>query len=539
MRRKKTRISTILFCLGICLFASCHKSSPSWDTQVLAPVVNASLSINNIITSNYIKNNPNDSSVSLVFTDSLYNLNIDTLLTIPDTVLSYIDTNPLPIKYTVNPGTQIVYYQKTTTYPISTVQLTEGILKSGFLNFRVINPLSQPIDYTYKVLNVININNKGDTLGVTNVKILPKDSLIEQFSLANYRVDFTGPTHNGYNDITTRVSVTLDPSGSPITLVPNDTLAFAKVTFSNIIPSYVKGYFGTVVKTFDPQKVSFPVFNKIVSGSLNLQSVNANITITNGFGVDASLTLPELVSYNSHTGISVALQDNALINSTIHINRAVPTNNPSSPVNPFVTTFSLNPSNSNVLSWLDNLPGSVIYKLQVETDPLGNVSGFNDFAYYGYGIQANINVTIPLSLIATNLTLADTLAVNFGGAGSTTQHVKSGTLTIYAANGFPFSAGIELYLLNKNNVVADSLFAPTQTIASGIINNTTGIVTNPQNSVLTIALDAAHTQELFNTKTLILYARFNMGTLPSTYRKIYDYYQLSVKMVGNFDYQIN
>ena len=185
------------------------------------------------------------------------------------------------------------------------------------------------------------------------------------------------------------------------------------------------------------------------------------------------------------------------------------------------------------------MPTAVGYALQVTTDPIGNVSGSNDFAYYGYGISANINVNIPLSLIASNLTLADTLAVNFAGSGSTTQHVKSGKLTIYASNGFPFSAGLQLYLLNKNNVICDSLFVPTtQTILAAPVN-AGGIATTTQSSVLSVSLDAAHTQELFNTKNIILYARFNMGNLPATYLKIYDYYQLNLKLVGNFDYQVN
>ena len=148
-------------------------------------------------------------------------------------------------------------------------------------------------------------------------------------------------------------------------------------------------------------------------------------------------------------------------------------------------------------------------------------------------------MTVPLSLIATNLTLADTLAVNFGGSGSQTKQVKSGKLTIYASNGFPFSAGLQMYLLNQNNVVFDSIFIPTQTIAAGIVNPSTGKVTTAQNSVLTVSLDAMRTQELFNTKNAILYAKFNMGSLPSTYVSIYSNYQLGLKLVGNFDYLVN
>ncbi len=541
MRIHRSKIVTVIFGLIVsgCIFISCHKQSPSWDVGILAPVVNASMSINNIISSPYIKNNP-DSTVSLVFTDSLYNLNIDTIVTIPDTVLDYFETSPFGTA--VSPGQEMFYSKQTTLYPIGSVELTKGTLQSGFLIFKVYNPLPQPIDYYYKVLNVIRYGTHNDTLQVDTL-IKAGDSLTIQKSLNGYSVDFTGPMHNGYNDITTSIQVVLDPSAMPLNVTSGDTLVFAHVSFSNVIPYYAKGYFGTTTKAFGPQNEAFPIFNKITAGTLNLQNVSVNLTLVNGFGVDATLNLSQLSSYNSRTNTTVNLTDAGVINSPIHVNRATPTNNapPASPVNPSVLSFAINPTTSpNILQWLDNMPTAVGYALNVTTDPLGNVSGSNDFAYYGYGISANINVNIPLSLIANNLTLADTLAVNFAGSGSTNQHVKSGTLTIYATNGFPFSAGLQLYLLNKNNAIYDSLFIPaSQTITAGVVNAVTGIVASPQSSVLNISLDAAHTQELFNTKNIILHARFNMGSLPATYRKIYDYYQLNLKLVGNFDYQVN
>ena len=539
MRIDKIKIGKLLLGLFVSgfIFISCHRDSPSWDTQILAPVVNASMSINNIITSSYIKNNP-DSTVSLVFTDSLYNLNIDTIVTIPDTVLNYDETNILGTQ-TINPGTEMFVSTPnptTTIYPIGSVELTEGILQSGYLIFAIRNPLSQPVDYYYKVLNVI----KGtDTLHVDTV-IKAFQSLTIKIPLNGYTINFKGPSGNGYNDITTSIEVYLDPSAIPVVIPSGDTVVSSKVSFTNVIPYYAKGYFGTTTKSFGPENVAFPVFNKIVAGTLNLQNVSVNLILTNGFGVDASLILSKLTS--NRNGDTIPLHATGVVGSTIHVNRATATNSPApaSPVNPSVLNFTINPTNSNIINWLNNMPTSIGYSLQVTTDPLGNVSGSNDFAYYGYGISANINVTIPLSLIANNLTLADTLAVNFAGSANTTQHIKSGTLTIYASNGFPFSAGLQLYLLNKNNIVYDSLFIPaTQTINAAPVNAVTGIVTNPQSSVLTISLDAAHTQELFNTKNIILHARFNMGNLPSTYRKIYDYYQLGLKLVGNFDYQIN
>jgi len=156
MRIKTIKIGAAIIGLvvSLCILFSCHKSQPSWDTQILAPIVNATLSINDIITSKYITSNPADSSVSLVYTDSLYNLNMDTLLTIPDTVLtdSLLWTFP---SYTVTPGS-VLWPPKeiTTTYPIGSVELTEGILQSGYFVFTVKNHLPQMADYYYKVYNV-------------------------------------------------------------------------------------------------------------------------------------------------------------------------------------------------------------------------------------------------------------------------------------------------------------------------------------------------------------------------------------------------
>lgn len=536
MRTQKTKIVSLFAGLIVSgfVFVSCHKNAASWDAQILAPVVNASLSINNIITSSYLKNNPNDSSVSLVYTDSLYNLNLDTLLNIPDTAFVY-DTMS-PIAATINPGGLMFETNPTTTqYPLGSVQLKNGVVQSGYLVYTLSNPLKQTVDYLYKIynitLNAVALQIKTPVSAMTTIK--------DSINLSGYTIDFTGPTHNGYNDITTSILVTLDSNANPLIVSVGDRIVDARMTFKNVIPYYAKGYFGTTTKTFGPEKTTFPIFNKIVAGTLSLQNVNVNLTLKNGFGVDASLLLSQLSSINSRTNTTVNLTDNGVVGSTIHVNRAVQTNNVASPVNPTIMNFSITPSNSNILAWLDNMPTTIGYALNVTTDPLGNVSGSNDFAYYGYGINANINVTIPLSLIASNLTLADTLAVNFAGSGNAARHVKSGKLTIYASNGFPFSAGLQLYLLNSSNAVYDSLFIPAQSIASAPVDAVTGIVTYPQSSVLTVTLNATQTQELFNTKNIILNAKFNMGNLPSTYRKIYDYYQLNVKLVGNFDYQVN
>ena len=54
-----------------------------------------------------------------------------------------------------------------------------------------------------------------------------KDSI----NLSGYTIDFTGPTHNGYNDITTSILVTLDSNANPLIVSVGDRIVDASYDF--------------------------------------------------------------------------------------------------------------------------------------------------------------------------------------------------------------------------------------------------------------------------------------------------------------------
>jgi hypothetical protein len=538
LSRNHIKNAFILIAFLAILFPACKRDSPSWDTNILAPVINASLSINNLLPDTLLQKNP-DSSVTLVYNSSITVVNTDSLVKIPDTTLLYSYVSFFTLN--VNPGNAVMpTMNSTTTYNLGSVQLRKAIVQSGFMDVQVTSYVNQPTDFTYRITSA-KLN--GVPFGL-HIKVPAANGNIpgriqQSYSLANYQIDFTGPTGNSYNVIQTILSGIVDSAAGVANIQPGDSLVI-RATFHNIIPYYVLGYFGTFTKTFT-QQATFPLFNKITGGSLNMQNINVNLTLENEFGLDAKVDISELASVNNRTGAAINLVDPALINNTININRATQTYNALDPVNPTIQNFALTTSNSNILIWADNLPNSISYSIQVTTDPLGNVSGSNDFAFLDHGIESNLNISLPLSLIATNLTLEDTLGVTFSSTLNKTQPVKNGTLTLYATNGFPFSAGMQIYLLDNYMHITDSLIISGQTIAAGIINNN-GIVVTPQNSTINIPLNSAQTQLLFNTQHIILMARFNMGCLsclPPAYRKIYSYYLLNVKLVGNFGYRFN
>ncbi|HTB07892.1 MAG TPA: hypothetical protein VK806_13150 [Bacteroidia bacterium] len=532
------RIGAIfLFLLtGSIVIISCKKN-PTWDTNILAPIINASMSVNDLVKGTSVKTNP-DSSVTIVFSDSLYTLNMDSLLKIPDTSIS--NGLVMPLTTTINPGSTIYPTQTTNTnYGVSSVQLKEAIIQSGFVKIEAMSTVPGKTDFTYSVPgatlagNPLNISIQVPAGTGSN----PGDTIIIR-QLNNYKIDFTGPSHNSYNLLSTTISGILDPSDNPTVVNAGDSIHI-KTTFYSIIPYYGQGYFGEITKSVGPSTSAFSLFNKFTSGTLSLQDIAVTFTLENGLGVDARATISQLTSINPRTGPPVSLLDATLINRAIDINAATQTYNPASPVTPTIQTFSIVPASSNILNWIDNLPTSIGYGLQITTNPLGNVSGSNNFAFNGYGIKAFFNISVPLALVANNLTLADTVQVSFGNTANLKQ-LKSGTFTMYATNGFPFSAGMQIYLLdNTTHAIVDSLINPAQSIAAGTTNSN-GIVISPQNSTLTIPLDAYHTQLLFNTKTIVIMPRFNMNcpTCIPPYGKIYDYNHLTIKLVGNFDYQV-
>ncbi len=84
------------FCFGVSIlllttvFSACTKgpeSRPSWDVSILAPLLNTSLSIDNLIADSLLLQN-SDHSVSLVFSNSLYKFSLaDQAVEIPDTTI--------------------------------------------------------------------------------------------------------------------------------------------------------------------------------------------------------------------------------------------------------------------------------------------------------------------------------------------------------------------------------------------------------------------------------------------------------------------
>ncbi len=529
--KRTAKYTCFILILGFC-FSSCKKENGAsfWDLDVLTPLLKSTLTINNIIQDTLLHQQV-DNSLELVYTNKLYTFSVDSLFQIPNIGIDTVFW--LPLVVTTGPGNSIIpTVTDENQNNFSGVQLTSVLLRAGQMKIVVRSQVQSMIDYTYKIISATDkFGNPFDTTLRIPAATLTSDGIVTAvFDLSGYKINLTGKNGNKVNTIITYYSAEISPIpyGNNVTINPGDSV-FISNQFTNIIPEYGKGYFGNLVSAIGPESATFSLFNHILGGKLDLEKIDVNLSIENSVGADGRFTIHNLSSVNTRTGTSIPLS-HSIIGSQINLNRA---SENAGKVTPSLYKASITPANSNIKQFVENFPDHLNYQMDFEINPLGNVSGGNDFIYYDKLLKAEMNITIPLSLLANDLALSDTLDFKMD---KTTSNVNSGTLFIYAQNGFPFTAQAQLYLLNDNLEVMDSLISFSNTILAPILDSNF-ICEGKKETKLSVPISETQFNKLRLAKKIIVKMKFNTVDQPR-YVKVYGFYAMDIKVVGDFSYAV-
>ena len=257
--------------------------------------------------------------------------------------------------------------------------------------------------------------------------------------ISGYSINLTGQNGSQFNTYTQNVVANIVSNGTTQHITLADSLNI-KYELDSIEPSYIKGYVGRdTVITADSAAFSF--LNIFKSGSINLQSVNMNFTAVNGIGVGGQVKLNGLTAQNSVTNSSVQLQG-AVVGQALNISPAT-----DFPLTPSVNSLSLNSGNSNIQNLLNILPNKLLYNVNIQTNVNGNNNQYRQFAYLSSNLNVNLDAEIPLSLIANNLLLQDTVAFNLSNSNTSLNGISGGTLNIILENKYPITANVTMVVL--------------------------------------------------------------------------------------------
>lgn len=534
---KLKNISLALLCL--CLLSFCKRTPTTWEDNLVAPLATGSLTLGNLFPDTVIKANT-DSSLSIAFNSNLINYNIDSLLKIKDTTITTFFTFPTGASPTpITPGMNLTFG----AYPIENIynlpngiQLRKAIIRQGKINFIMQNTVYRPLVYHYQLFSATKNNHILDT--IFNIPAADSASGIKgvlngSINLAGYTIDFTGINHNEFNVTDETDSVHIAPYTHSGLLYSGQGFN-AQFTFTGMVPQYALGYFGSQSISVGPDTAAFTVFNSIKKGILNLNSATVSLNISNQFGVAMKADISNITSINTNNPSTVTLTPigNVLVNAA-HDNNGP--NNPMVSISPCIKNITLNNSNSNVKDFIGNLPDKLSYKLAAQVNPMGNLSGNNDFSYYGTSFSASLNMNVPLCFSASNLMLADTVSINLSSVNQL-QNINRGNLILTATNSYPFSINLVATLLDVNKQAIGSLFSSPSLIQVPALDGNGKVIT-PLKSKLYIPLTPQKISILQKARYVYYTSTFNTGNQPNQV-KFYSNYTLDLLLTADINYTI-
>lgn len=518
-------------------FLSCKKGT-NWDIDAAFPLAKSYLNISNFFGDTIFKADPNG-LLHIAFSKDIINFTMDSLVKLPDTTVNIGFISPLASNF--NPGAQIYTNSTSTdkeiTFDVSNgVELNRAIVRKGYLKIEYSNTYAQPLNFNY-ILNsaslwgtVFHVNQTIQGGSISSPGVLTKI-----YPLDGNDISLTGLLNNKVNTLVQTYTISTDISGQPGQLQMGQGINI-KMSFIDIVPEYIQGYFGKQDLSFGPDSSALGLLGSFSANNLLLTQAAINFRIINEFGVELSSSINSMKSIKTSPANVVTLNAGNLLQS-ININKAGKTNNPSNPVFPWVKQINVNTSNSNINPFLENLPNYLGYSVLAKVNPLGNISGANDFAYYGHGLKVIADVDIPLALSANYFSLQSFSKVDLTQLKEL-EDVNYCEIILQARNNYPFQAKIQGYMLNDQNQVIDSLFIPGQNYIESANADINNVVLNYKDSRLISSFNKTKIENLKQCKQIKFVSYLYLPNQPTPIKINEDSY-LDLIVSANVNYNVN
>lgn len=528
--RVRLRNKILPFLLALVLFNSCRKSfETDWDVDIVSPIARGHLNIKNFFSDTLFQSDPTG-MLHLAFSKKIAGFALDSLVKIPDTLI--VDTFVVIPNFTVTPGMVLPGFPQTQEIPFTInngVQLRRVVINKGFLKVKYTNTFTQPLTFFLQIPNAL----KYGVPFTINQTINPGAvGTVVYYDLSSFDIKMTGLSGNKSNAIAQTVVISSPPTAQ-LAMTQAGQKIKAEISYTKLVPYYVEGYFGQQFVTIPKDSVALNFSKNLQVSNLKINSAAINFKIVNEFGVDINAQLNNIKSINTFSASSVIL--NAAGLSNLNINRAGKTNNFSSPVFPSIKTVSVNTGNSNLKPFLENLPDYLSFKGNITINPMGNVSGSNDFAFLNTAINIYADVDLPLQIQANYFKLVSNMKADLTGIKQL-DNINYGNLILQATNGFPFDAVMQGYILDDKQNIIDSLFSvPGNKIDRGIIDVNNNVTQSVSTKVL-IPFDTNKLQNLKRCKTIRFVSRLDLPASPPDV-KIYDTYSLDIILSVDVNYR--
>jgi hypothetical protein len=351
----------------------------------------------------------------------------------------------------VFPAQNLYEAQEEIVYDMGEAGITEMKIKSGYIQIIAYSTVGDTVYVEYDVPGAIKNNMHLSVRDLIPPSLNNQVSFIEErVHLDDYVIDYTGVNQDTVNTFYNDLVVRIDSTGELVHISLDDSFRIVYGVYETV-PKYAYGYLGSYQYEHTQNGQNIQFFEHITDGTFNPESFQARFIIRNGVGADASIKLDHISGKNKLNNQTIDLQASDLFQN-IHL---PPANE--QPFEPSVTIITLDKDNSNLIDFINHLPHTIDYQLGVHLNPDGFTGSFDNFIFEESEVEVDLEFEMPVKFSAENLTWEYLMPLENIGTGNGSNQIESAELTFNFKNELPVRVSFQLYILDKDEKVIDSL----------------------------------------------------------------------------------
>jgi hypothetical protein len=334
------------------------------------------------------------------------------------------------------------------------------------------------------------------------------------FSLADYTII---PEHDisGNNFLKCRISINLQSPSGPVN--PGAAIMNVLTGLSDLRYSTIYGDFGGYTIDLPAQNIATPYFRRLTSGQILFSDPKLKFFFSNSSGIPFGISFSRIDVIDRNfihyplTGPGIPSATNPKIIRYPALSQAGET---------MTDSLIIDKDNSNLTDCFAVSPDSIGFKASAVVVLL--IPETTTFINHDSKYNVSAAIELPLRGMADFLLLTDTLVFDYlNSTLPPPEEIEKLIVRISITNSFPASVSPQVYLLDENYVLLDSLFTGTEKIEGAGDTNNDGIADPLKQPPVDIELPPSKIDNLLNTRYLALKNRITTTGYPDQDVKIY------------------
>lgn len=486
-----------IFVLCLLLISSCKTDFsdvevPNWEPSFAVPLVNTTINIERLLdtfsTGGFLDIDE-DKFLTLVYEGEVLSLEASNLFQIPDDFsLPFFDT------------LMTISYDAFTDAQPQTIHLS-----NGQLTFDVKSETNEPLNLLFRMPN-FTLN--GQPLEVTGT--------VAAMGTQSISIDITDYTFEMSNNEYTVYYSATRTNGTKVFLEE------CQVTFNDLDYNYVDGYLGQVAFDIPIDSIILDIFANpaISSQTVFLEEPSIKFDIQNTFGVPVFVGIQSVKATRDNNSVLLtgSFVDNGIVLQYPTLNQVGEAQ---------TTHIEISQNTSNIASFISLLPKEITYDLEAGLNPDGNpntIGHITDSSFF----KVDVDVELPIYGRASGFTFEE----EFEFDATLYQGIKSASFKLVTENGFPLDVDIQVYFLDGNGTLLDSLLtSPNQQLLQAAPVDNNGRVTEANSSTIEeVFTKDRFTQLDINARKILV--RANLATLNNGTEsvRIYSDYTIGIRL---------